>query len=133
MASQLGYVINASSETFLLTNTIAGNEQPSDAANLPPNSITKTGGADNNWITIPDATPPDEYFTQDNIKLSNGTDNLYVYATQGTAYWLVNSSPTKNYYGEQFANSGNYMEVFLVISREDWKWRLSLFDIATVR
>lgn len=133
MASQLGYVINASATQFQLTNTIAGQVQSGDSVTLPPNSLTKTGGSDNDWIRIPDATPPPQYFIQDNTCFNAGSTNLYIYGTNGVVYWLVNSAPTSNNYGNQFLNSGNFTEGLLVISQENGNWLLALYDVNSVR
>ncbi len=132
MANKLAYVINASPVQFQLTNTIGGSQQSGDAVQLPPNSLTKTGGKDNNFIDIPDATPPVKFFSSDNTNLNAGSTNLYMYGTQGVVYWLLNSSPTSTNDGIQFPNSNSFGEGFLVISQENGSWALSLYDVNSI-
>jgi hypothetical protein len=132
MAGKLGYVINASSTPLRLTNTIAGTQQQGDSKPLPANSLTQTGGKDGNFIQIPDATPPYKFFTQDNTNLNGGSDNLYIYQTQGVVYWLVNSSPTINNNGNEFPNSANFNEGFVVVSQENGSWTMNLYDVNSI-
>jgi hypothetical protein len=132
MANKLAYVINASPVQFQLTNTINGVQQPGDAVKLPPNSLTKTGGKDNNFIQIPDATPPVKFFPSDNTNINAGSNNLYIYGTQGVVYWLLNSSPTSTNNGTEFPNSGSFGEGILVISQENGNWAMSLYDVNSI-
>ena len=132
MATKLAYVINASPVGFQLTNTIGGVQRTSDAVNIPANSLTKTGGADNNFIQIPDATPPVKYFSSDNTNLNAGTNNLYIYGTDGVVYWLLNSSPTSTNNGTEFPNSASFGEGFLVVSQNNGNWNLALYDVNSI-
>ena len=132
MATKLGYVINASSVGFQLTNTIGGTQQTGDSVFLPANSLTKTGGKDGNFIQIPDATPPVQFFSRDNTNLSAGSTNLYVYGTKGVVYWLLNSSPSSTNNGTEFTGSSSFGEGFLVISQEGGNWTLALYDINSI-
>jgi hypothetical protein len=87
-------------------------------------TATRGGGK---WIEIPDATPPVDFFTKDNICLSSGDINLYIYSTDNVGYWLVNSTPTRDYLGNKFPDS-SFQVGLLVISQQQGKWMLAMYS-----
>lgn len=138
MAYHLRGVINATGSAFTLTQMNEGVQVlvPPDQTYLPipENALTVTGGTDNNWIFIPDATPPNsQYFGNNHTSLTVGQTSIYVYKQSdgtkcGTAYWDT-QIPNPNLPGTAFPNSGIFEEGFLVISQEGDDWNLALYDV----
>jgi hypothetical protein len=121
MATQLYGVNNLTDSTLTLTNTIGGKVKSSDSAEIPPRSFKRTGGADGNFIEIPDATPLAEFFSKDNTNISGieaggMTQQVYFAKTGGgsknTVSWSANgfTNPT------QLTDTANYTKAVAVVS-----------------
>ncbi len=118
MANRITSVVNTTPVTFQLNNWIKGSTTPADDVVIKPNGTTITGGKDNNFINIPDATPPLQYFCLDNMAFTSTTVNLFLYESQGTVYWTQNGPPNPNNQGNAIANSASLGTVTLTIGQQ---------------
>jgi hypothetical protein len=71
MATQVQGVVNLTGSDLQLTNTFAGKVRESDSVTIGSQTYKATGGADNDFIKIPDATPLAKFLEADHIAISN--------------------------------------------------------------
>ena len=96
MATKLIGVVNLTSSPLQLTNTLKGVQRKSDATTLNPLAYTKTGGADGNFIEIPDATPLAKWFESNFTAISGIPGGATInFAKVGgsennTVHWAIN-------------------------------------------
>jgi hypothetical protein len=123
MAQHFRCIINTCSGDLTLTQIYKGVEQvltPTGQKTLTvtANNLTRTGGTENDFIRIPDATPPDQYFLKNHTTLTSGSKNPYIYSqNHQTIYWNT-QPPEPGSEGTAFAGSAGFEEGFLVISQD---------------
>ena len=121
MATKMTAVTNNSPYLFQLYNWINGGTTKQDEVEILGNGkTTSTLGKDNDYILIPDATPPVQYFSLDNMafwNLNGDHPNFFVWKTNGgTMYWTLNGPPYPSALGTKIEGGDTIDEVVLTIT-----------------
>jgi len=124
--TQITSVNNMTPLTFDLTNWLRGQTNPADDVVIQPNAVTPTGGADGNWILVPNADPPTRWFCENNMSFLSSQPNtqlynLFVWEKGGTLYWTMNQPPSKAFLGNPIPETSisTYQLVFKYVVKNN--------------